>query len=301
MAYLPGVPSIWPGGLENIYKFNGLVLNDRKSQIDNYKITKIDGLFDADIRDSRDVNPSRHGETAFESFYGGKTITIEGVIRAGNIDKMRNMIFDLQKAFADLREHSLEIYEHSGLQTNTPVAYINCKKMSPLMITESQDTRRPERVFSITLRASNPFVYSVNSDIYTIYTNSSSVSITGRSYDRKYMRDYNSIYGNLSYLDITSGGNMPQNPVIDIFGPIDSGVITNYTNGSFVVLGAISNATLDFDNRVFQDVSGDDISRLIMNSSNEFILDVGVNRIGFGAKFSTGDPYIEVKSKAVYV
>ena len=87
---MPGSGTSQPGGLECRFQYNNLVMHDRQ-YIDKIRITKIDGLQDAEIRDSRDVNPADHGETAFEAWYGGRTITFEGRIEAFNVNKLRDM------------------------------------------------------------------------------------------------------------------------------------------------------------------------------------------------------------------
>ena len=88
-------------GLEALFEYNGLVLNDRR-QIDRYKLTGITGLDDADVRDTREPNPDYEGETAFGSLYGGRTITLTGEIQAGNLWYLRYMYQNLKAAFDDV-------------------------------------------------------------------------------------------------------------------------------------------------------------------------------------------------------
>lgn len=102
--FLSGDPSANPRGLESQLVYNDLVLNDRLSGPDRYIITEIDGLADANIRDSREDNPVRHGQTTYQSFYSGRTITLTGQIQAGNIDKLRLMSQELHSAFNSLEE-----------------------------------------------------------------------------------------------------------------------------------------------------------------------------------------------------
>src|SRR5687767_15110427 len=78
---LPGSGLAIPRGLEAVFKYGDLVLNDR-TKIDKYRITQIDGLDDPDVRDSRDVNPGSHGETPHAAFYGGRTLALNGRIEA---------------------------------------------------------------------------------------------------------------------------------------------------------------------------------------------------------------------------
>lgn len=102
--FLAGDPSANPRGLESQLVYNDLVLNDRLAGPDRYLITEIDGLSDANIRDSREDNPARHGQSPYQSYYSGRTITITGQIQAGNLNKLRSMTQELHSAFNSLEE-----------------------------------------------------------------------------------------------------------------------------------------------------------------------------------------------------
>ncbi len=93
-------------GLESIISYNGLLLNDFRF-FDRYQVTEITGLDDADVRDSREERPDSHGESPFNAFYGGRTITIRGKIIAGNWARLRKMISNLKEAFGTLEEKEL--------------------------------------------------------------------------------------------------------------------------------------------------------------------------------------------------
>lgn len=303
--YLPGTPIVWPGGLENIFSFNGLVLNDLTSGPDRYKFTKIDGLFDAEIRDSREVNPSRHGETAYTSFYGGKTITIEGIIRAGNMTKLRNMINALQAAFSDLTERPLFIYNYAGYQTSTPQAYITCKKSGPISIDETNSSRRMERAFTITLKAANPFVYSTTQTITTVIPNTVATGNNlGRSYNKTYNRSYAVIPTGLATQSITNNGNFNMEPILKIYGDSNYNVIINYTNGTSILFGwvqANQSVTLDLKNRTYTNSNGFDVTSSLDYSSDDFYLSPGVNVIGFGNSSSDNNGKLEIYARDTFI
>lgn len=93
-------------GLEAVVTYNGLLLNDFR-YMDRYQVLEMTGLDDADIRDSREDNPDDHGESVFNSFYGGRTITIRGRIIAGNFARLRKMVSNLKTAFGTLEEKEL--------------------------------------------------------------------------------------------------------------------------------------------------------------------------------------------------
>lgn len=102
-----------PPGLESVVCWNGLRLNERRLA-DRWFLSSIDGLMDADIRDSREVNPGEHGETAFESLYGGRTVVLEGRAEAGNMAKMRELQEQLKRVSAPLVEMPM-VFERNGM------------------------------------------------------------------------------------------------------------------------------------------------------------------------------------------
>src|SRR4051812_22536227 len=79
-----------PHGVESTLDYNGYLFNDRR-KLDWVYVKSISGLEDADVRDTREVIEGRHGETAFEPHYGGRTVSIRGYLEAGNINKLRDI------------------------------------------------------------------------------------------------------------------------------------------------------------------------------------------------------------------
>lgn len=101
--HLPAQDIYWPRGTEALLEYNGLTFNDRRES-DKIIITKINGFDDPDVRDSREVNPDRDGETAFDSLYGGRTITLTGYAQAGNLASFRKLWHDFKLAFNNLED-----------------------------------------------------------------------------------------------------------------------------------------------------------------------------------------------------
>jgi hypothetical protein len=156
-----------PRGLEAVFSYNGLTLNNT-AFIDKYRLTGIDGLGDADIRDSRQDAPAEHGEITFESFYGGRTIVLNGRIEAYTLSKLRDMHVALRTAFVDLDEKPL--YWLTGDVNKDH--FINVKKNASMEIGEQQEHQNHFfRNFQISLRASNPRIYRNQFKSYTIYPN----------------------------------------------------------------------------------------------------------------------------------
>ncbi len=104
-TFLPGIAEGLVG-LEACFEFEDLVLHDRRLP-DMYRLNAVDGLWDADVRDFREANPQAHGETAFTAWYGGRTLTFEGQIEAGNVNRLRNMAARLSRVTNDLTEKPL--------------------------------------------------------------------------------------------------------------------------------------------------------------------------------------------------
>jgi hypothetical protein len=153
-TFQPGSRTSPPVGLEGTFVYNGLTLNDRSSP-DRYQITSISGLDDADVRDSRELLSAQHGETAFLAYYGGRTLSFKGEIRAGNISKIRDMQEDLRSAFALLTEVPFYCYSPGGL---ADCMFEKVRKGAPLQGAESQDSMKIKRDFLITLRSSDPWM-----------------------------------------------------------------------------------------------------------------------------------------------
>ena len=165
----PGTGRSGPRGIESVIEYNGLYLNIRE-WIDTYLVTTIGGIDDADVRDSREVNPGYHGETAFEGFYGGRTLTLSGKVYTKTLFKLRDMQQALRQAFADLSQELPLIFRTPD--PNLDLMLI-CKKSQPMQMADEQRTANHfERPFLITLRASNPrFLSVIRVRSYIAFTN----------------------------------------------------------------------------------------------------------------------------------
>lgn len=138
------------GGIENVIEYNGFQINVPHRQ-DRVLVTSIDGLADADVRDTREPNPGYDGETAFESYYGGRTIVLSGTIKAGTLSKLRDMQEGLKSIFASLDEAALIL---KGITPQYDIQ-IFCRKSQPITMGETQKNFLFERDFQVTLRASD--------------------------------------------------------------------------------------------------------------------------------------------------
>lgn len=220
----PGSGLAVPVGLEAVLEYNGLFMNVRDN-IERYHITSIDGLGDADIRDTRDVNTDDDGETPYSSFLGGRTLVLGGTIRTHSVAKLRDMQMALRAAFSD-RSKERPLYFRLGDFSKDH--FINVKKIAPIAGIEQQSDIRANRDFQITVRASNPRFLSY--------------------YQRFFVATPITTFSQVLLGEIFNNGNYLAEPVYRIFGPSNSTTIINATMGqSFSVNSIPAGDYYDFD------------------------------------------------------
>lgn len=209
-----------PAGLDAVLEYNGLFMNIQQN-VDRYKITSMDGLYDADVRDTRDANTADDGETPYNSFYGGRTITISGTIETYTIAKLRDMQQALRAAFADIR-NEYQLHFRTGDYTKDHVIY--CKKMAPISGIEQQQSMRVSRDFQVTLRASNPRYLSFYSKFLDI-----AIDVPVTQSETMLLASPQNI------------GNYLAQPIYRIWGPTVSGctIINDETDQMFTINGQI--------------------------------------------------------------
>lgn len=256
---LQGSGTAVPRGVETVFEFNGLKLNDR-SVIDKYRIISIDGLDDADVRDSREDNPSEHGETAYNAFYGGRTIALRGRVEAYELNKLRDMQQALRSAFADLNEKRL--YFRTG-QADLD-HFIVCRKFSKNQWAEEQTHGNLfVRDFLITLRASNPRFLRLMRNEH---------NVTGLTADSEEL------------IEVVNYGNFLAQPIIRLHGPLDKFVLTNTTTGEAFALKsdeAIEDGDyyeLNTEKNTFTDSAGNNVFHTIDAAYDSYIqIKPGIN------------------------
>jgi len=252
-------------GIEAVIEYNGLFMNVRE-WIDTFIVESIMGLDDVDVRDSREPNPGQHGETPGDSWYGGRTIVLQGWIETRTLWKMRDMQTALRMAFGDISQERPLI-----LRTRDPAfdVQIMCKKKSKIEMPEQQDTLNHfKRNFNITLAASNPRFVSVQ-EVFDVET----------------LGVLNAIAFNL-----TNIGTSKALPRIEIEGPLNGPIeIINESNNNYIKLDAASDPILaaetlvyDFTNqlpRLYVTESGEHKFKLLDPVSTDFAIERGDNPI----------------------
>lgn len=277
-TYLSSSWALGVEGLEAVWEYNGLSLNDR-SNMEQYRLTDIDGLADADIRDSRAPITEAHGELAYNMYQGGRTITLSGRIRAGNVTMLRQMQEDLKEAFSSTVELPLYI---RGLKADD--VYINCRKSAPIAMREVQANQWVERDFMLTLRASNPRFLSASL---------STARITA--------------VGGGTSISITNRGNFPAEPTFYLgraVGGINAPVIRNTTLGltasisgssTFASSGKFYKIVGDAAQRIFRDDLSADKWSLWVAGNKMPVLNPGVNNIALSQATVAGTVYLDVE------
>lgn len=184
-------------GLEAVYEYNGLLLNDLRV-LEKYRITEVNVYDDPDVRDSREDNPTRHGQRIVSSLYGGRSINFQGRIEAFNLKKLRDMQAALKAAFNAPGEKLLKIYSTNTISTAD--VQIMAAKNNPIVMAEVVADDRYMRSFLVPLRCSNPrFVHQT--------LNSPSYLAVGATI-------------NATAFAFTQTGDFNAQPVIKIRGPI---------------------------------------------------------------------------------
>jgi phage-related protein len=259
-----------PWGIDAVFQYNDLTFNDR-STIDKIRITSIDGIDDADIRDVREDRPASDGEIPYDSHYGGRTMVFNGRIEAFQRDKLRDMQYALRTAFLDINEEK-PLY----FLTNNAATYhfIMCKKNTKLQMGEEQKNQLFFRDFQLTLRASYPAFYIFNQH-FANWTPPASQAVT-----------------NL--------GNYTTYPLINLFGSMNTvefhiedpdGDIHPFKLNTGVTIGSGDFYRLDFYERSATDQDGNDVFSDVDPTSDWVGLEPGTSYITIpGGKTNVSGP-----------
>lgn len=162
--------------IEGPITYNGLTLNDwvnrniTASPYGWYKVTSIDGLWDAPVRFQAIDLPGRSGAHSGDAFYSGKTIVIAGVIKAATIGVARDMQLAIQQAFDDMLPHDLGFVTMSGLTNDIIPLTVTCRKNQQIDMVISQDQLEVRAPFTIQLFADDPTIFiSGTTDAFVAY------------------------------------------------------------------------------------------------------------------------------------
>ncbi len=107
--YLRSTPNYWPRGLECVLDYGGdgtQILHDRR-RLDVAFLDEIGGLDDPDVVSENVKNPDRDGEFPQDASYSGRTLTLRGSVKSGNLNHMRRMYSDIKDYFDEIVEQPL--------------------------------------------------------------------------------------------------------------------------------------------------------------------------------------------------
>lgn len=121
------------------------------------RVKRVDGLWDADVRDERYPKPSQSGERSVNDFYGGKPITVTAEVRGQHLANLREGQRAVQLAFGDLGVH--RFYFRSKIDDN--YYFVCARKIQPIDFPEEQTDQSWKRPFTVALRGDDPRAYSL--------------------------------------------------------------------------------------------------------------------------------------------
>lgn len=143
-----------PRGIESLITYRDLTLNNRRV-VDKYRVTKLDGMADADVRVASELEPDEDGEIpSGDNKYGGRTIVADVMIEAYEYNKLRDMESAFTSAFLDINREYPLVFSFGPDRSKD--VFINCAKYAATAGSDQQSDARYFRSKMLTLRASNP-------------------------------------------------------------------------------------------------------------------------------------------------
>lgn len=269
-------------GVEAVFGYNGLVLNNRKV-IDRYRIQKVLGLDDADVRFQEDEMGYGDGTIPRPSTYAGRTIVLNGRIEAHTLEKLRDMGEALQGAFADIRtERPLTVAAGDAERD----FYVMCRKSQKLVMDDEQVDFRFFRNFMITLRASNPRKLLVNKTLDVDNTIPASA------------------FSDRTLFIVNNPGTYTAQPTLRMNGGFTDLTLTNLANGhTFTIDGNIPGGggfyELDVSRKAIYDQTG--ASKKGQLSGDYMLYEPGLNQIVASATGASGTPSILSTFSPAYI
>lgn len=124
-AYVIDTTSL-PLGVHDIMVFNGFVFNDPWA-LERAKLSNVDGLMDSDLRDTREEYPDIDGEIAYAMYRGGRTVVLDGTLRAGNMHSLINLRQRLKAACATRDQKELWLNRYDLVEPFDSVTQFNSR------------------------------------------------------------------------------------------------------------------------------------------------------------------------------
>jgi hypothetical protein len=181
---------------------------------------------------------------------------------------------------------------------------IDCRKSAPITMREVQGSKKIQRDFMITLRASSPFFTSP-----VIVKDEMDVSVLssyGRFYDRTYNilyqqaldGDQDPTYSTANSITVTNEGSFEASPIFRVNGPLTDPSINNSTTDQTMALSTtIADGDwvdIDLLNRTITDSEGNNVFAILDPSSDWISLAPGDNELFLSVTAFSGTPTLEV-------
>lgn len=261
------------------------------------KLDKVDGLWDADVRDERFPNPGQDGEASGDLKDGGKSITLAGRVQALDLDALREGQRELMKAF-DTDEHAL----FWGMR-GADQLYIRARKTQKIDMPEQQANNKYERGYTITLRADDPRSYAVTEKSVELTIGAVAGGLRTRLIQTglddypiagsPHLRGYSGQSTSAGQIVAENVGTRRTYPVIEVYGPMEDPIITNATTDQALVWDGLVLADGDFivvDTRegiILRGGVSEDYTGFSVVDSDFFWLEPGLNTLSV-VPFSSG-------------
>jgi hypothetical protein len=266
-------------GPHNQFVRNGITFNDR-SLLECYWVDDPTG-FETPARNVTSTqNVQQHGSLPETSFYGERTMTLTGSVRAGNYPQLMRMAKRLQTSCVSLDEKPMLITTKKDGAFKQPDVTINCK-VADLSIATAIDnndiTGVLKRAFTVSLRASNPIFQEIEEQSVTLIP--TTVTDRGRTYDRYYDRQYNipmdqdqnPVASSGNQIIVVNHGNWIAQPRLVFTGPLGYTTFTNEENGQAIYvrpLGSGQSISIDMYNGDIVDQDGYNAASMVETVSD---------------------------------
>ena len=221
--------------INTTFTYNSLTLNNQstdwlsgvRANIDwIYVITKVSGLDDPALRDSRQDRAAMDGQIDYAHLLAERLITLRGKIIAASESDLVTKRQNLENAFIKDGSYHWLTYQLSGQVAKQ----VYCKVFSK-SITETY-LEKYIRPFLVNLIAVDPRIYSQTEYTDTVYIPS---AVGGRVYAKVYPKTYGTIQVG-GKVTIANDGNYSVLPVVKMYGPLSSPKIRNNNDGQKEVL-----------------------------------------------------------------
>ena len=276
------------------FTYNSFILNDTPRL---YHLTGIEGFDDQSIRESRENKAASHGQNDYGQYLAERLIALKGTMLAESALQRDQLRQALLNAFIKDGIYRWLTWQVAGEEAKQ----IYCKVFSK-KINDEYEKNPFFRDFVINLLAVDPRIYSQTETTSTVYI---PTSIGGRGYPKTYPKSYGTarVGGSVNCINT---GNFSTLPVVKMYGPLTSPIITNNSDGSkFVKVNMVVNAgdylEIDFNDHTIM-LNGSASRYLYLDSGSDwFELLSGNNSITFNDGGGDVSAYCQIIYRSAWI